>query len=84
MVSSTRLIMLIHQASDCIVLSPTLATTSYHQRNCYMVDHASYLIGVFDNERKMRSGAGQTVRYAQRQGKGIILIHPDTGEITLL
>lgn len=82
--SRTRLNKLIQQASDCIVLSPTPDTSSYHQRNCYMVDHASYLIGVFDNERKMRSGTAQTVRYAQRQGKSIILVHPDTGEITLL
>ena len=26
-----------------------------------MVDHAEYLIGVFDNQKKLRSGTAQTV-----------------------
>ena len=47
-----------------------------------MVDHAEYLIGVFDNQKKLRSGTAQTVYYALHQGKVITLIHPDTMEIT--
>ena len=47
-----------------------------------MVDHAEYLIGVFDNQKKLRSGTAQTVNYALHQGKVITLIHPDTMEIT--
>lgn len=47
-----------------------------------MVDHAEYLIGVFDNQKKLRSGTAQTVNYALHQGKAITLIHPDTMEIT--
>ena len=50
--------------------------------NYYMVDHAEYLIGVFDNQKKLRSGTAQTVNYALHQGKVITLIHPDTMEIT--
>ena len=34
----------------------------------YMVDHAEYLIGVFDNQKKLRSGTAQTVNYALHQG----------------
>lgn len=34
-----------------------------------MVDHAEYLIGVFDNQKKLRSGTAQTVNYALHQGK---------------
>ena len=45
-----------------------------------MVDHAEYLIGVFDNQKKLRSGTAQTVNYALHQGKVITLIHPDTME----
>ena len=37
-----------------------------------------YLIGVFDNQKKLRSGTAQTVNYALHQGKVITLIHPDT------
>ena len=47
-----------------------------------MVDHAEYIIGVFDNQKKLRSGTAQTVNYALRNGKAITLIHPDTMEIT--
>ena len=36
-----------------------------------MVDHAEYLIGVFDNQKKLRSGTAQTVNYALHQGKVI-------------
>ena len=39
-----------------------------------MVDHAGYLIGVFDNQKKLRSGTAQTVNYALHQGKVITLI----------
>ena len=52
------------------------------KRNYYMVDHAEYIIGVFDNQKKLRSGTAQTVNYALHQGKVITLIHPDTMEIT--
>ena len=38
-----------------------------------MVDHAEYIIGVFDNQKKLRSGTAQTVNYALHQGKVITL-----------
>ena len=49
-----------------------------------MVDHADFLVGVFDNAKQMRSGTAQTVNYALRQGKQIILIHPDTADTAYL
>lgn len=49
-----------------------------------MVDHADFLVGVFDNAKQMRSGIAQTVNYALRQGKQIILIHPDTADTAYL
>ena len=39
-----------------------------------MVDHAEYIIGVFDNQKKLRSGTEQTVNYALRNGKAITLM----------
>ena len=59
-------------------------TASYKKRNYYMVDHADFLVGVFDNAKQMRSGTAQTVNYALRQGKQIILIHPDTADTAYL
>ncbi len=73
---------LIQNANDSIVISHSADVSSYKKRNYYMVDHAEYLIGVFDNQKKLRSGTAQTVNYALRNGKAITLIHPDTMEIT--
>lgn len=37
---------------------------------------------VYDNNRKLRSGTGQTVNYALKQNLRIIFLHPDTAEIS--
>lgn len=79
-----RLQNLIQGASDCIVVSPSSDNSSYKKRNYYMVDHADYLVGVVDNQRKMRSGTAQTVNYALRKEKQVTLIHPDTADVVHL
>ena len=80
--SKHRLKKLIQNSNDSIVISHSADVSSYKKRNYYMVDHAEYIIGVFDNQKKLRSGTAQTVNYALHQGKVITLIHPDTMEIT--
>ncbi len=82
--SQKRLKSLIQKATNCIVVSQEANTASYKKRNYYMVDHADFLVGVFDNAKQMRSGTAQTVNYALRQGKQIILIHPDTADTAYL
>ena len=93
--SQKRLKSPIQKATNCIVVSQEANTASYKKRNyymvdhadflnCYMVDHADFLVGVFDNAKQMRSGTAQTVNYALRQGKQIILIHPDTADTAYL
>ena len=57
------------------------AAEGYKKRNYYMVDHADYLLAVYDNNRSVRSGSGMTVNYARKRGLSIILIHPDTGSV---
>lgn len=54
--SQRRLKNLIHKAIDCIIVSQEANTTSYKKRNYYMVDHADFLLAVYDNNRKIRSG----------------------------
>lgn len=81
---SKRLKSLIQKATNCIVVSQEANTASYKKRNYYMVDHADFLVGVFDNAKQMRSGTAQTVNYALSQGKQIILIHPDTADTAYL
>lgn len=47
-----------------------------------MVDNADFLLAVYDNNRKIRSGTGQTVNYALKKKRSILFVHPDTAEIT--
>ncbi len=54
-------------------------SAAYLNRNRYMVDNAQFLLAVYDpNGAHLRSGTGQTVRYAQNKRRSIICIHPDT------
>ena len=49
------------------------------ERNRYLVDHADYLIAVYDGGGK--GGTAYTVRYAREKKKEIIVIQPDTLEV---
>lgn len=67
--------------SDCVIVGKEDCRESYIKRNCYMVDHADYLVAVYDNERNLRSGTMQAVRYAEQQERIIKYVHPDTANI---
>lgn len=71
------------QSSEIITISPQYNDDVYRKRNCYMVDNAEVLIAVYDNDKQMRSGVGQAVRYAEKRNREIILIHPDTAKVTV-
>lgn len=81
--SKRRMAFLLRMCSDCVVIGKEDCRESYIKRNCYMVDQADYLVAVYDNERNLRSGTMQTVRYAEKKKLPIILIHPDTSNITM-
>ena len=49
------------------------------KRNRYMVDHADYILAVWNG---CPSGTGNTVRYAHKKGKSIIVINPASLEVT--
>lgn len=49
------------------------------ERNRYMVDHAAYLLAVYDGGNK--GGTAYTVRYAREKKREIIVIRPDTLEL---
>ena len=66
--SKHRLKKLIQNANDSIVFH-ILRMFPVIKNELYMVDHAEYLIGVFDNQKKLRSGTAQTVNYALTSGK---------------
>lgn len=81
---SKRRMSAIRAASDQTMYTGQLETQdAYKRRNYYMVDHSHYMIAVYDQNHKIRSGTGQTVNYALKCGQIITYIHPDTGAITL-
>ena len=74
--------LLTHCDGNMILGTASRISESYRRRNHYMVDRADILLAVYDQESKARSGTGMTVRYAARQGKPIIFIHPDNGQLS--
>ena len=59
------------------------AAACYRRRNIWMVDHADTVLAVYspalaDN----RSGTAATVRYARRQQRRLLYIHPQTLAVT--
>lgn len=60
-------------AQDALVVSSEYGPDAYKRRNAYMVEHARYLLAFWN--RSPRSGTGQTVRMAQKQGRTIINLY---------
>lgn len=50
------------------------------KRNRYMVDSSAFVLAVWDGT--LRSGTGQTARYARELGRKITIINPKTLELT--
>ncbi len=63
---------------DVITLNARYTPQCMLERNRYMVDHAGYLLAVYDGGEK--GGTAYTVRYAREKEREIIAIHPDTLE----
>lgn len=82
--SKHRMDFLRQMCSERVVIGTEDCRESYIMRNCYMVDHADYMVAVYDNERNLRSGTMQAVRYAEKKKLPIILVHPDTSNIKIL
>ena len=80
--SRERLAFLIRHCDECVTVCQTSNRDSYLARNRYMVDHADMLLAVFDNKKSIRSGTMHTVNYARKQQMPILLIHPDTAEVS--
>lgn len=81
--SKKRMAFIREHCTVTMIVSDGLSPEDYRQRNEYMVNHADVLLAVYDNDRSIRSGTGMTVNYARKKGLSIILIHPDTGAVTM-
>jgi len=80
--SKQRMAFLLKHCAEHQTIGTDASPESFDKRNRYLVDHADYLVAVYDNDRTVRSRTGHTVRYAEERGKQITLIHPDTGSVT--
>lgn len=67
------------ECDEVITLNAHYTSECMQERNRYMVDHAEYLLAVYDGGGK--GGTAYTVHYAQERKREIIAIHPDTLEI---
>lgn len=77
-----RLAYLLAHCAEHVMAGTQENAESYDKRNRYIIDHADCLLAVYDNDRSVRNETGQVVQYAEKKGKAIILIHPDTGIVS--
>lgn len=80
--SKARLAFLLAHSIENTTIGTQGNAEDYFRRNRYMVEHSDYLLAVYDNDRTISSGTGKTVQYAEKLGKPVILIHPDTGIVS--
>lgn len=67
---------ILRQADEVVYVSRAYHSGCMLERNRYMVDRVSILLAVYNGSQ--RSGTGATVRYAQKQGRDVIIIDPVT------
>jgi uncharacterized phage-like protein YoqJ len=70
---------LLPECDDVITLNGHYTPECMLERNRFMVDHAEYLLAVYDGGGK--GGTAYTVHYAQEKKREIITIRPDTLEV---
>ena len=70
------------RCDEVITLNPYYTRSCMFERNRYLIDHVEYLLAVYDG--KPTGGTAYTVKYAKKQKKIIIGIHPNTLDITSL
>ena len=80
--SKQRFAKLLAGCDEKIAASSPGSPDAYKIRNYYMLDHSDDMIAVYDGDEKERSSTGQAVNYARKRRLDIILIHPDTAQVS--
>lgn len=70
-----RYFSILEQADRIVYVHREYHKSCMLERNRYLVDHASFLLAVYNGT--WRSGTGATIRYAQKLNRTIIVINPD-------
>ena len=76
----TRYFEILSACDETVILHGDYTPTCMFERNRYLIDHAAYLLAVYDGSA--RDGTGYTIRYARKQKREIIFIHSDTLEVS--
>ena len=63
---------------DVVTLHKHYTRSCMFERNRYLVDHAEFLLAVFDGGEK--GGTAYTIKYGKQKGRKVIVIHPDSLE----
>lgn len=71
---------IIDRSDEAIPLQDRYTSDCMHKRNRWLVEHAEYLLAVYDDSGK--GGTAYTVRYAREKQRQIISIHPDTLKVS--
>ena len=66
---------ILDQANEVVYVRREYSRGCMLERNCYLIDHSSILLAVYNGS--FRSGTGATVRYARKLNKEIVVIDPD-------
>jgi len=61
---------------EVVTLHKRYTRSCMFERNRYLVDHAAFLLAVYDGSGK--GGTAYTVGYGKQKGRKIIIIHPDS------
>ena len=78
-----RYLRILKECTDSVVVCRAYRPDAYKKRDYYMVDHSVCGIAVYDLDKSVRSGTGMTFNYAANKKRmPMILIHPDTGEVS--
>ena len=67
---------ILDRADSIVYVSRVYHKNCMLERNRFLVDHAAALLAVYNGER--RGGTAATMRYAQKRGREIVVIHPIT------
>lgn len=67
---------ILEQADRVSAISTSYTPDCFAKRDKWMVDRAQYILAVLKDGEE-NSGTGQTVKYAEQDGKKIIRINPD-------
>jgi uncharacterized phage-like protein YoqJ len=67
-------------ADEVIYVNTRYTSICMYERNKYLIDHSDNLIAVFDGNPQ--SGTAQTVNFAKKLNRNIVIIDPNTLKVT--